>query len=166
MIEDVEQQVFERKAKELVDNYNIIKHYANIVQAILSDMRAEAHISPNMMKFAESNPKFLLAVMTQELVNIVGIHDVCFIVESSLKHFELDVIDHLKNKDSQHHDGATCYLKNENVKPQIPALGLPPRAPPPDVKLKKKKNLNIIKAQSFENKINNPLVQSSNPLDE
>ena len=53
-----------QKAKELADNYNIIRHYGSIIKAILGDLHKEAHLSPNMLKFADSNPKFLLAVMT------------------------------------------------------------------------------------------------------
>ena len=80
----------------------------------MADLRQEAVLSDCMIKFAEQNPKFLLAVMTQELVNHMGIENVIDILEVSLKHFELDVAESLLGggaKNHKHEDGQLCFLE-------------------------------------------------------
>lgn len=81
--------------------------------------------------------------MTQEVVNYLGMDTVLDLLESSLKHFELDVVESFESSRHVHanHDGDNCFLKKSKVQQQ----NLPPRAPHPDVKVTtKKKQLNKI----------------------
>ena len=80
------------KARELSESFNVVSKYSDIVKVILKDLRTEAVLSDAMIKFAEASPKFLMSVMTQEVVNHLGIDTVLDLLEASMKNFEQDVL--------------------------------------------------------------------------